>query len=85
MIALEQACQKALEHFKEYWGEDSFIKKIQETESIWIICPKISKDIFGVMPVSINKKTGELNAYPTQFHFDEIKKAKKVKIPKAYH
>lgn len=81
MITLEQACENALNHFKNYWGETANIQFIQETEDIWIITPDSDTDIYGMIPVSINKKTGELKAYPTQHHFDVLEKAPKIKIP----
>ena len=81
MITLEEACQNALSHFKYYWGETAQIQFIQETEDIWIITPDSDIDMYGMIPVSIDKKTGELKAYPTQLHFDVLKKAKKIKIP----
>lgn len=85
-INLEKACKMSLNHtlFK-----NPGILKIKENKEIWIIYfynkDNPNETYYGNIPVLINKKTGELNAYPTQFYFDEIRKAKKVKIPKAYH
>lgn len=81
MITLEQACENALSHFKNYWGETAYIQFVQETEDIWIITPDSDIDIYGMIPVAIDKKTGELKAYPTHRHFDVLEKAPKIKIP----
>ncbi|MDE6834848.1 MAG: hypothetical protein K2J39_11480, partial [Ruminococcus sp.] len=80
MITLEKACQNALYYFKRYWGETAHIQFIQDIGDAWIITPDADEDFYGIIPVSVNKNTGELKAYPTQQHFDLLKKVPKIKI-----
>jgi len=84
MISIEKACEIALKDFRSYWGEEMKIRQINENKNSWIITPLPPVDMFGPIPVSINKITGELLPYPTQQHFEEFRKSKKIKIPKDY-
>lgn len=86
MISLEKACEMSLNHtlFK-----NPRICEIRETKELWIISfydkDNPNEIYYGNIPISINKETGKLDGYPFQLHFKEFQKAKKVKIPKAYH
>ena len=88
MITLEQACELALKSFKEYHYENPGIKIIKEIDKRWII-DSYNKDdpdgvYFGPVPVIIDMETGELQSYIIHHNFKEYRKAKKIKIPKAY-